>query len=206
MLQSLVQVTVKFQLHDIDGCVGLDENIQTALGIAYLRIDIAVEEREHHVKHCCEVAFRCRSVLQRVLLVGNRREIAAGSGQGLVDVAVHQCLGDVPAGIAGWNGIALNIERNENAHQSHLDFLIGISKRVHARPGIIVFYRQVTALIEQRQHVVHVLCRSVKVFLHSFAAVNLSQVGMELPHHVDKERRRAGGEPIVVEFTVVHCR
>ena len=50
----------------------------------------------------------------------------------------------------------------------------------------------------------HVLCGRVEILGFGFAVVNGSDVGMELPNHVDQERRRAGSEPVVANLLGVH--
>ena len=100
----------------------------------------------------------------------------------------------------------MNVIRNENTHHTYFDLLIGIAKCEELSNWVIALYGDVAALIEQWQDGLHVLRRLVKVYCQSLTAVNLCDIGVEVLELVDQKRRRARGEPIVVEITVGHSR
>jgi len=56
-------------------------------------------------------------------------------------------------------------------HQSHLHLLVGIAEGIVGQYRVVGFDREVAALVEQRQHGVHVLGRSIEVVGTSLAAI-----------------------------------
>ena len=100
----------------------------------------------------------------------------------------------------------MNIVGNEDAHQPHLHLLVGIAKCVELHDWVIILNGDVTALIEQRQDGLHVLRRLVKVGSPHLTAIDLCDVGVEVLEHVDQKCWCTRGEPVMVEFAVVHRR
>ena len=199
LLERFLHGAVEFQLHDVDRGVGLQEDVHPAFCRAHLGIDIDIEEGEHHVEHSRKMALRCGCILQRALLIGDGGKESTRQGETLVYIVLSQGKIHLGGGIVGEVHIPGDVIRHEGTHQSHLHLLVGITEPVHVHHGIISLDGEVTALIEQWQDALHVLRGRVKLLRCRLTAIDLCEVGMKLLHHIDQERRCAGGEPIVVE-------
>ena len=99
-----------------------------------------------------------------------------------------------------------DVIRHEGSHQTHLHLLVGVTEPVQVHHRVISFDGEVTTLVEQWENALHVLRGRVKLLRRRLTAVYLREVGVKLLHHVDKERRRASGEPVVAQLLVLHRR
>ena len=71
---------------------------------------------------------------------------------------------------------------------------------------IVVLDGQISALIEERQYAVHVLCRRIKFSSVCHAAVNRCDIRVKLPDLADQKNRCSCVKPVVVQLAGVHSR
>ena len=96
----------------------------------------------------------------------------------------------------------VEITGQQTFHKSHPYLLIGNVKRIKFRQFGIIFYRDITALVEQRGNVRHPLCRCIERFGNNFPTSDLLGLYMVFVQHLDQIGWCTTAEPIRTDFTV----
>ena len=135
----------------------------------------------------------------RVIAIRNGGEKLLKQTQGSIHIAqayrtIHTAYGSKPH-----IGIVSQIVRQQTLHQSHPYLPVRNIQRVKLGIFIIVLYRDIAALIEQRRNSCHPLGRGIKTGSHSLHAVShFRGKNMELAQHLYQIGGRAAAKPIRV--------
>ena len=198
LAQGGIGSLVNLQLEDIDEVACLHHYVHAAIGSMPLNVYIQAHQLEQHIYH----------VLEIYLLVAHYLIVATGK-QTLQ--AVHEAFRIARAhflyevAYLEWSllrGLG-GIEGNEIPDEAFANLTVGKAKEIALELLVIARYREITALIKQRQRVlvhdvdaVQRVCRQLFLCHPSQGIVRLLQL-------LNEERRGAGFKPIVAELAAV---
>ena len=104
----------------------------------------------------------------------------------------------------GYHGVArylaaLNVVRQQTPVEADADFPVGYIQVEQPGKTVVVLNGQITALVEQRGNVGHVLGGGIEIFCHRFTATYFGRGYIETFQHLNQIGGRAAAEPVRVQ-------
>ena len=137
-----------------------------------------------------------------VVALRHGEQISLQQAQHLVEVVVEQCQIHLSNRGDAFVGVNLHIVRQQALHQPDAYLLIGDVERVKVGRFVIVFYCEISRLVEQRNHRRHAFGRGIECRCHRHCWFEHRRQHIKFLQFLNQECGRAAFKPVALDSLV----